>query len=434
MTLIPLDNRLGETVLTGRHDSGLRVTLVPKDEFSKTFGVFATNFGSVDDRFFDPRRGEEIAVPDGVAHFLEHKMFEDERGDVSDRFSALGAQSNASTGFTTTSYIYSTTEHRDECLSLLLDFVQEPHFTPELVAKEQGIIGQEIRMYDDDPSWRIFFQLLEALYRRHPVRINIAGTEESIAGIDPDVLTACHAAFYRPANMSLTLVGRLDPGRVVELIEEDLRARPAGPPTPHRRTPVEDGPIVRRHVRLEMDVARPKLLLGWKDAVLGGDGVDLVRREVVSGLALELLFGRSSPVHEALYDEGVIDDSFGAEYTGEFDFGFVTVGGDTDEPDRLEARLREEVERFRGGEVDPADFERVRNKLLGKFVGMFDSIESVAYAFSGGSFRDVTPFETVELLQTVRPEEVAARAREMFDDDLSARSDLVPRAADGVGR
>lgn len=433
MRFTTLENALGETALTGRHESGLRVTLVPKEEYSKTFAVFATNFGSVDHRFRDPRSGADVAVPDGVAHFLEHKMFEDEVGDVSDRFSALGAQTNASTGFTTTSYIYSTTENRDECLTLLLDFVQHPYFTPELLAKEQGIIGQEIRMYDDDPSWRIFFNLLEAIYQRHPVRINIAGTEESIAGIDPDLLTACHAAFYRPANMSLILVGQVDPDRVGELVDRNLAGRPASSPEPHRRVPVEDGPIARRHVTLEMDVGRPKVLLGWKDPVLGGGGADLVRRELLSGLALEILFGRSSPVHETLYQEGLIDDSFGAEYTGEFDFGFVTVGGDTDDPEALEQRLRDAVRVFQDGPIDAADFERIRNKTLGKFVGMFDSIESIAYAFSAGTFRDVTPFETVQLLRAITPDEILARTREMFRDDLSARSDILPRGAGTPG-
>lgn len=427
MQLEQVPNRIGETVLTGVHPSGLRVALVPKPAYAKTFAVLATHFGSVDQRFTHPESGAPVLVPDGVAHFLEHKMFEDADGDVSDRFSALGASANASTGFTTTSYIFSTTGNVEACTDLLLDFVQEPYFTPDLVAKEQGIIAQEIRMYDDDPSWRIFFNLLEALYRSHPVRINIAGTEQSIAAIDPAVLYACHRGFYRPGNMCLTMVGALDPRAILELLERDLAGRQPLPGGLHRRPVVDDGPIRVPAAAEAMDVARPKLLLGWKDCAIGGDGRETTRRELASSLALDVLFGRSSPVHEALYAEGLIDDTFLADYTGEVDFGFAAVGGDTDDPDLLERRLLDEIRAFVARGVAADDFERVQNKLLGKFTGMFDSLELVAYSLSGGVFRDVTPFEVIQLVERLRPEDVTRRARELLQDDLRARSTIVPR-------
>lgn len=429
MNLQPLENALGEEVLAGTHDSGLRVVVVRKPGFSRTFGVFTTNYGSIDDRFVDPRTGAAMHVPDGVAHFLEHKMFEDERGDVSDRFSALGAMSNAFTSFTNTSYLFSTSSHELECLDLLLDFVQEPYFTPELVKKEQGIIGQEIRMYDDDPSWRIYFGLLQALFSEHPVRINIAGTEESIARIDPDVLFACHRAFYRPANMVLTLVGAIDPAAATARIDADLaQRRDTWGGTAHRRKPFHDAAIRARAASLAMDVARSKLMLGFKEHELSSEGLAVERREIATNLVLELLFGRSSRTYERLYAQGLVDESFSAQYSGEFDFGFAAIGGDTDEPDRLEQELLRATEEFARNGPDRADLERIRRMSVGRFAGQFNSTESVALGFASASMRDLTPFDSLQLLRAITPEEVHARGKALFDASRCARSVLEPRA------
>ncbi|MFH0943753.1 MAG: pitrilysin family protein [Planctomycetota bacterium] len=430
ISLKRLENRFGEEVLTGTCQSGLRVTLVPKPDYSKTFGVFSTRFGSADNGFLDRMSGKTVTVPDGVAHFLEHKLFEDEKGDVSDRFSALGASCNASTSFTTTSYIFTATRNVEQCLDLLLNFVQNPYFTEELVQKEQGIIGQEIRMYDDDPSWRIFFNLLGALFREHPVRINIAGTEESIARIDPAVLHTCYRAFYRPGNMAFTLVGRMDVDRVAGQIERDQDSRVPDREGQSSRAFVNDGPIREPEATQTMDVALPKLLLGYKDRIAGGGGRDTVRRELLSGIALDLLFGRSSESHERLYAEGLIDDSFSAEYTTDVDFGFCMLGGDSERPELMEKHLLKEIDRFLESGCRKEDFERVRNKFLGKFVSMFDSLEATAHAFCGGVLRGVTPFEVLEILNEVSSDEVTARARSLLDASFRARSLVLPRAAE----
>lgn len=432
MELARLDNRMAESVLAGTHESGLRVTLVPKPEYARTFAVMAAHFGSVDNRFHDPRGGAAVAVPDGVAHFLEHKMFEDEQGDVSERFSALGAACNASTGFTCTSYVFSATRNVPACLDLLLDFVQKAHFTRELVAKEQGIIGQEIRMYHDDPGWRIFFDLLESLYREHPVRINIAGSEESIARIDPEVLFACHRSFYRPANMALTIAGGFDAGALLDLVERNLAGREPGAPARHARVPCDDGPVARRTARLRMDVARPKLLVGYKDRAIGGSGLEVVRREILSSVVLDLLLGRSSLLHEELYNLGLIDESFSTDYTGDLGFGFATIGGDTDEPERLADLLLERTARALEQGIAAQDFMRLRNKFLGRFTGMFDSLEGIAYAFSAGAFRDTTPFDALGLIEGMRPGDVEERARELLDAEQRAYAIILPRG-EGAG-
>jgi len=427
MNLRAIENPMGEDVRIGTHPSGLHVILVPKPDFSKAFGVFTTNFGSIDNRIDDPGGGPSVVVPDGVAHFLEHKLFEDEQGDVSDRFSALGASSNAFTSFAQTSYLFSTAQNAGTCLDLLLDFVQTHYFTPELIEKEQGIIAQEIRMYDDDPSWRLYFDLLQALYREHPVRINIAGTVETIAGIDTNVLNNCYRSFYRPGNMVLTLVGGFDLDDALHRIDADLSQRQTVAGELHRRIAVDDGPIWSRSVERTMDVARPKLLLGFKDVELGGSGREVERREIVTSLLLDLVFGKSSPAHDRLYREGLIDDSFQAQFSNEEDFGFLMIGGDTDEPDRLEERLLAEIRGHLERGVDPGDFERTRRKTLGRFVAMFNGIESVAYSFSGGAFRDVTPFDALQIVGELDVADVNERARRLFREDRVARSVLRPR-------
>lgn len=426
MHLERVENPLRERVEHGVHPTGMHVTLAPKEGYSRAYGVLTVHFGSVDRRFVDPETGEEVEVPDGVAHFLEHKMFEDEQGDVSDRFSALGAHSNAATGFTTTSYLFSTTRNVGECVDLLLDFVQEPYFTDELVEKERGIIGQEIRMYDDDPSWRVYFALLQCLYAEHPVRINIAGSEESIARITPEILLRCHRAFYRPGNMSFCLVGAFDPSDVLGRIERDLAGRPAGRGGLHQREP-SDLERVRSHEAIvRMDVGRPKLLVGFKDRHVGGSGLDVLRREVTTQILLDLAFGPASPEFERLYERGLIDDSFGTEYTAERDFGFAVIGGDTDDPDALHREILSVAQRAAKTPPDGEDLERIRRKYLGRFTQGFESLEVEAHALVTAPLRGIDPFASLELLKAVSPEDCSRRARELFDDRFCARSVVLP--------
>ncbi len=431
MELTKVANPLDEALYRGRHESGLSVLALEKPWTKRTFAVFATNFGSVDNTLVDDVTGQTETVPDGVAHFLEHKMFEDEDGDVSERFAALGAYSNAATGFTGTTYVFSTTSREEECLALLLDFVLKPWFTPELVAKEQGIIGEEIRMYRDDAGWRVFFNLLQSLYSRHPVHIDIAGTEESIAKIDPRVLYACHRQFYRPGNMNLAVVGGLSAQIVAGHVDRALAGRDVARGGRIHRSRIEDRAVRARTRRDTMDIARSRLLVGWKDdpttvSATGGRVVE--RRELETALLLDLAFGRSSAAHDRLYREGLIDDSFGVEYTGEDDFGFAIVGGETDDPERLERRVREEIAALLARRVEPADFERARNKFLGRFVAQFDSPESTAYGLSSADFRGLDPFDSFAVIREIGPADLDRRAREIFVEERSASSIVVPSA------
>jgi len=432
MVFQEIANNVDERFLTTRLSSGLTLIVNPKKGFSKTMGIMGVRFGSADNRLFAGNGADEERVPDGTAHFLEHKLFEDADGDVSDRFAANGAHCNASTGFTTTSYMFACTDKVLENLSLLLSFVQNPFFTEELVKKEQGIIGQEIKMYEDDPGWIVFFNLMESLYREHPVRNNIAGTVESIAGITPASLERCYRAFYRPGNMVLVVVGNIDPDEVYEVAQKDAARRQPDEASICTRTVVESDPSPKeQRVEAEMVVYRPKLLIGFKESEISNDGHQIELLELRTQIILDVLLSKSSAQHAALYQEELIDDTFSASYSSYGDFGFTLIGGDTNEPQRLKDRLLEVFAKARTQGLEKALFERVKNKYMGQYIRMFNSIESTAYSFLGCHFRGIVPSELVEMIAQVTLDEVEERLRCHFDCERMAASVVLPKAPRG---
>lgn len=423
MKLEPVPNPVDETILRGVASSGLTLLVNPRPQYQRTFAALGTHFGSID------RVGgaDGEPVPEGLAHFLEHKLFEDEQGDVSDRFAELGASTNAMTGFAGTTYIASTVDDPLPCVDLLLDFVQDPWFTDELVAKEQGIIAQEIRMYDDDPDWRIFFGLMRCLYARHPVRDNIAGSVESIAEIDAATLAHCYQLFYHPNNLCLAVSGGVDAQALAERVERDQAARGADGRPAHERAPVDE-PLAVAHARHEerLPVSRPRLLLGIKESVLGGSGLEVSIRQLATRLVLDALLGPASPAFEALYADGLVDETFGVGYSCEAGFGFSTLGGDTDDPEALEARLREVLDTALREGLDHAALARGRHKLLGSLLRACDSPESVCYGLIDGHFRGVAPFASLAWLDELPPAALEARLAEHVRAEAMAVSVVLP--------
>lgn len=423
MRLSALHNPLNEPVLHGVASSGLTLLVNPRPGWERTFAALGTNFGSVD----RVSRADGQPVPEGLAHFLEHKLFEDEQGDVSDRFAAFGASTNAMTGFCGTTYIVSTVTEPLPCIDLLLDFVQHPYFTDALVQKEQGIIAQEIRMYDDDPDWRIFFGLLGCLYARHPVRDNIAGTVESIAAIDAATLRRCYDRFYHPNNLCLTVSGAVDPEDVARLVEADQAARPRDLLPRHVRT-LDDEPLVVAAARYEerLPVSRPRLLLGIKETVLDGDALQTARRQLTTRVLLDVLFGRSSRAYQQLYAEGLVDETFSASYSGEPGFGFSTLGGDTDAPQQLEDRLRGILRSALRDGIEPGAHVRIRNKLYGMLLRATDSPETVCYELLTEHFRDTPPFSVLSLVESISERDLLERLHEHARDDAMAVALVLP--------
>lgn len=407
--------QLQETLYHELLPNGLNVYLLPKPGFQKTYATFSTKYGSIDNRF-KVEGGTEHRVPDGIAHFLEHKMFEEPTGDIFATFASQGASSNAYTSFDRTVYLFSATEHIEENVKTLIDFVQNPYFTDENVEKEKGIIGQEINMYRDNPDWRSYFGLIEAMYHHHPVHIDIAGTIDSIAKISKETLYDCYHTFYHPSNMILFVVGGIEPEPMMELIRSNQAAKSFPKQGDIARYFENEPESVKEKVRrITLPVSLPKCLLGFKEPSQPLEGEPLLRRELEMKLVLDMMLGASSSIYQSLYDEGLISDSFGHEYNQIGDQAFSVIGGDTKDPDLLMSRLRSEIDAVLASGFEETTFERTRKKRVGGFLRMLNSPESMAGEFTKYKFRGIDLFDILSVYESITLADVNKRAREHFD-------------------
>jgi predicted Zn-dependent peptidase len=387
----------------------------------------------VDDEFVPPGGGR-LRVPDGIAHFLEHTLFETEEGNASDLFARRGAYSNAATSFTTTTYLFSAADRLYENLELLVRFVENPVFKPDRVEKEKGIIEQEIQGYRDDPHWVGYMGLLENLFVRHPVRIDIAGTPESIRQIDSATLHECYRTFYRPSNMILFAVGDIESDRFFEFVASSSRFASAPPESGasgpsgavKRFYPEEPREVFRRETRKEMEVALPKLLVGFKEVGLPTGGEEYVLHDLASGLALEILFGRSSTTFQELYEGGLILDDFGAGYSIGAEVGHGIIGGETPQPDRLREILLGRISRLREGGIAPEDFERTRRMFAGSFIRGFNSLDYIASNYTYFRFHDFDLFSIPDLLARLDRDRLQERIRSLLDPENFASFVILP--------
>ncbi|WP_337983336.1 EF-P 5-aminopentanol modification-associated protein YfmH [Lysinibacillus sp. C5.1] len=400
--------QLDETLYYEKLENGLDVYILPKKGFSKTFVTFTTKYGSVDRTFVPLGESQSITVPDGIAHFLEHKMFEKEDGDVFQKFSEYGASANAFTSFTRTAYLFSSTDNIYTSTETLLNFVQEPYFTEATVNKEKGIIGQEITMYDDQPDWRLYFGTIENMYHTHPVKIDIAGTIESIDGITADHLYTCYNTFYHPSNMLLFAIGAVEPEEMMAFIRENQGKKEFPEPTPIQRFFEEEPTDVAVKERtLHMDVQKPKVYMGLKAKDTNLSGREMLKHELSVQIALELIFGRTSSFYERVYDEGLIDESYAFDFTLEKGFGFALIGSDSTEPDTLAKAIKAELEKYeKGAQFASADLERIKRKKIGFFLRALNSIEFIANQFTRYSFNDMNLFDVVPVLEELTIEDL----------------------------
>ncbi|SDC78752.1 Predicted Zn-dependent peptidase [Paenibacillus sp. CF095] len=416
---------LQETLYYEVMDNGLHIYILPKPGFQKTYATFATKYGSVDNHF-QVEGQEEVKVPDGIAHFLEHKMFEEPTGDIFATFASHGASANAFTSFDQTVYLFSATEYVNENIQTLVNFVQNPYFTDQNVEKEKGIIGQEIDMYADNPDWRVYFGLIEAMYQKHPVHIDIAGTEESIRTITKEMLYECYNTFYHPSNMLLFVVGGVDPQEVIDMVrsnQEQKDYKPQGSIQRFFEPEPEQVGEARREAKLA--VSLPKCLFGFKETDIGLTGEQLLRRDMTTQLMMDLLFGSSTRLFQKLYDEDLISDSFGHEYNSSPQYAFSAIGGDTKDPDQLLARIREEVDAIVEKGFESTDFERARKKKIGGYLRMLNSPENIAHEFTRQQFRGGDFFNMLPLYESITLEDVNLRLREHIRWDQLAVSLVV---------
>ena len=401
---------LGERIYSEVLDNGLAVYVMPKKEYVKTFAAFATRYGGSDCRF---KLGDEfIETPAGIAHFLEHKMFDMPDGkDAMTSLSALGASPNAFTGPDTTCYIFSCTDKLDESLRVLLDFVMTPYFTDASVAKEQGIIGQEIRMCEDNPSHVVFENLLKAMYSEHPVRISVPGTVESIAEITPKTLYDCHKVFYNPSNMVLAVAGRVDPEAVFKAAREVVSAE-AGQ-VPVRDTGFSESPLAASsRISREMDVSIPSYLIGFKLKPDPAGGDALFRQNLLAELAMDYLAGPSSKLYSRLYEQGVINDSFGCGVGDEAGALYAYISAEGENCDEVADEIIREASALSRTSGEHEYFERLKKSGIGGTLRALNSPEACCMLMINSHFFGYDAMTELDVINSFRVEDVLAFLKE----------------------
>ena len=408
------NEKLGETVFCARHSSGLEIRVMPKAGYSSAYAVFGVKYGSIDTAVKNDN-GEFEMIPEGTAHFLEHKLFESEDLNAFERFAKTGASANAYTSFEKTAYLFKGSENIAESLEILLDFVQNPYFTQQTVEKEQGIIGQEIRMYQDLPDWQVMFNLLKALYASHPVRIDIAGTQESIAKIDADLLYRLYKNFYNPANMVLCVVGAIEPQEVFDIVDRCIKTADAKPA--ERKFEKESVKPVQDYIEEKLSVAQKQFLLGFKEDL--SEPLISLEDEIASEIVLEALCGKSSPLFKRLLDEGLIDMGFGSEMFNGFGFSCVMIGGTSADPEKTSDIIKAEIRKAQTEGIDLAAFERAKRKFYGRYVMCYNDIDDTANMLMNLYFNDYEPFAELEACKKLTIEKVQERLNAIKEDSCA---------------
>lgn len=415
---------IGETLYFGTHESGLGIFVVPKKDFSKKYAIIGAKIGSIDNTFIPNGEKDLITVPDGIAHFLEHKMFEMSDGsDAFAKFSKYGANANAFTSFTNTCYLFSCTDNFYESFEHLLNYVKSPYFTDANVEKEKGIIGQEIRMYDDDGEWRVMFNLLSALYKDFPVRIDIAGTIESISHIQPDVLYKCYNTFYDPSNMVLCVAGDVDEEKVLKITDKIMGDKITGSKA-KSVYPSEQESVFKKKIEQKLSVSAPLFDIGFKDTDKMS-GNDILKNEIAVKIILSSVASKSSDLYERLYNDGLINDEFSYDYMYEEEYACAIIGGESKEPETV---YNEVIKYFKEkGRIDADEFDRAKKSIWGAYLRTFNDVEGICSLMVRNVLKGVNWFDFSSIFDSVTLSFVNEKYTKLFcDDEKQALSIVYP--------
>lgn len=420
---------LKEEVYYEKLQNGLDVYFMPKRGFMKKYAILATNYGSNDLEFVPIGEDKKIRVNEGIAHFLEHKMFEQpDGGDAFDKFSKLGVNANAFTNFTMTAYLFSATENFYESLEHLIDYVQTPYFTDENVEKEKGIIAQEIKMYNDDPDWNVYFNCLKAMYVNYPARIDIAGTVDSIYKITKEELYKCYNTFYNPGNMALFVVGDLDVEKVIDVTKKSNNYKVDRlSKSIERFYPEEPEGVKEKEVIEKFPISMPMFNIGFKDSNVGLKGKELLRKEIVTDILVGMLFKKGSKLYEDLYMQGLINENFGAGFSYQVDYAFSIIAGDSKEPKKVKEIILDYIEKSKKEGLSKEEFERTKKKKIGSFIKCFDSINFIGNSFISYVFKDINLLEYLDVIKDITFEEVEERLKEHFKEEYCVISIVEPK-------
>ena len=420
-----LYERIGEEVFHTTLPNGLPVYIVPKKDFLRKYALFATRYGGMDMRF--EKDGQWLDTPAGIAHYLEHKMFDTEDGNALQELAKNGAEPNAFTSNAITCYYFDATDKFYESLEILLSFVSIPYFTDESVQKEQGIIGQEIGMIEDNPEWQVYKQLMQALYHTSPARTPVAGSVESISHITAQTLYDCHKAFYTPANMCLVVVGDVKPERIIAAANQILPAK-SGPLIRRDYGAEEELTAAEHFVTAAMEVSMPTFLVGFKCPPQHG-GEEQHRFTAIGELACDVLMGESSPLYARLYAEGLINGSFGAAFDLLPGASYVYAGGDSKDPQAVAEAILAEAQRLVSQGVDGDYYRRVVNANFGAALKALNSFESIAVSMAEGCFQGYDPYRFPEVYDSITVEDVLDFLRQNMTRDHMALSVINPKEA-----
>lgn len=419
-----VNKELNEEYYSINHKSGLQILVYPKKGHSKTYAIFATKYGSIDNVFLCEDDESEVKVPEGIAHFLEHKLFESEGESAFERYAKTGANANAFTSFDKTAYLFSCTENFPQSLKILLDFVSNPYFTKESVDKEQGIIGQEINMYNDNAEWQVFFGTLKAAYVLHPVREDIAGTIESISEITPEFLYKCYNAFYNLSQMVLCICGDIDVSNIIAIADETLKGKKKT--NVKRIYPVEPINISQKVIKKKLSVSKPLFNIGIKDTVKELFGKEFLNRQAITEILLNLIVGESSPLYLRLYQEGLINSSFSCDFMLSESFGIALIGGESSDPEKVYNEIFKEIETLKQKGIEKSDFERCKKALYGKMVKRFNSVEKIANDLILCYITKVDIYDILNAYKNSSLEDVILRLNNFFNEQTAVLSIVEP--------
>lgn len=416
------NDRIHEEYFTATHKSGLKIFIYPKKSFKSTYAIFGTKFGSINASFAFDKSGPIITVPDGTAHFLEHKMFESEDGDAFDFYAKTGASANAYTSFDKTCYLFSCTENFEEALKILVKFVETPYFTKKTVDKEQGIIGQEIKMYEDSAEWKVLINLLKAMYKNHPINIDIAGSVESIANITAEKLYECYKAFYNPANMALCIVGNVDLKKTAELLESILTNTSSH--APMRIFPDEPYEVRQNLIEERFPISCPMFQLGFKENAK--DSIS-AKELVATDIILEVLASKASGLYKSLLDAKLINiASFGVEYFYGEKYAAVIFSGESNDPYKTQDVIKQAIRTLKEHKISSEVFERARKSVYAKNLSLLNSSDNIANSIIGLEFSGKELFDVIECIATITLEEVEKRLEDQLDVNNCSLSVVLP--------
>ena len=397
-------------------ENGLQVIIIPKKEIQKKYIIWATKFGSIDNTFIDSTTGEKVVIPDGVAHFLEHKMFEQKNGvDSLYVLMALGLDANAYTTNDHTAYLFECTDHFYEGLDELMDYVQNPYFTDQNVEKEKGIIGQEIGMYDDDPGWQLYINAMDCLYEKNPIKVDTAGTVETISGINPEMLYKCYNTFYHPSNMVLTVVGDFEPEAILAEIKKRLKDNEArGEIT--RIYPEEKLEINKKYVEKEMEVSLPLFMIGFKDNIKDKYN-EVVKRHIAIEIILNMLIGKSSNLYNELYKEGYLLSQPDLEYEFGNEYSHVLIGGQSKNPQKVYEKIAEKIQEMKNNDINVREFERIKKKIYGDYAVEYNNVADIGRMFASDYIKGINSFEYMDKFEEIDAEYAKQVLNEIFTED-----------------